>query len=212
MLSWWSPPVRNEFVLPHAISIRWQTIIVILSNNSLVLCEYRWRECESVLIMRLRDVDSIKRMAGVSRCVELCTSLLSGIIRNLVEFDIRVYPVKVYPVHLYLSGCLKFKYSESSSSSFIFETSISSTQLGLYVCPVMKPLHISLNTAHSGCIPSSSMSSFTHTLQVFLPLLFPHHIFWTLHKMYGTRHILFHVHSTMNVLVEKKNLGSSGHI
>ena len=34
----------------------------------------------------------------------------------------------------------------------------------------MKPLHISLNTAHSGCKPSSSMSSFTHSLHVFLPL------------------------------------------
>ena len=34
----------------------------------------------------------------------------------------------------------------------------------------MKPLHIFLNTAHSGCKPSSSMSSFKHSLQVFLPL------------------------------------------
>ena len=40
--------------------------------------------------------------------------------------------------------------------------------LGLDVCPQMKPLHISLNTAHSGCKPSSFMSSFTVTL--FLPL------------------------------------------
>ena len=43
-------------------------------------------------------------------------------------------------------------------------------QLGLNVCPDMKTLHISLNTAHSGCKPSSSISSFTHCLQVFLPL------------------------------------------
>ena len=34
----------------------------------------------------------------------------------------------------------------------------------------MRPLHIFLNTAHSGCKPSSSVSSFTHSLQVFLPL------------------------------------------
>ena len=34
----------------------------------------------------------------------------------------------------------------------------------------MRPLHIALNTAHSGCKPSSIISSFTHYLQVFLPL------------------------------------------
>ena len=34
----------------------------------------------------------------------------------------------------------------------------------------MKPLHISLNTNHSGCKPSTSISSFTHSYQVFLPL------------------------------------------
>ena len=43
-------------------------------------------------------------------------------------------------------------------------------QLGLDVPPEMKPLHISLNTAHSGCKPSASISSFTHSYQVFLPL------------------------------------------
>ena len=32
----------------------------------------------------------------------------------------------------------------------------------------MMSLHISLNTAYSGCKPSTSMSSFTHSLQVFL--------------------------------------------
>ena len=44
---------------------------------------------------------------------------------------------------------------------------------GLDVCPEseMKPLHISQNTAHSVCKLSSFMSSFTHPLQVFLPLL-----------------------------------------
>ena len=36
----------------------------------------------------------------------------------------------------------------------------------------MKPLHISLITAHSGCKPSSSLSTFTHSVQVSLPLLF----------------------------------------
>ena len=36
--------------------------------------------------------------------------------------------------------------------------------------PDMRPLHISLNTAHSWCKPNSSISSFTHSLQVFLPL------------------------------------------
>ena len=34
----------------------------------------------------------------------------------------------------------------------------------------MKPLHISLNTAHSRCKPSTFISSFTHSYQVFLPL------------------------------------------
>ena len=34
----------------------------------------------------------------------------------------------------------------------------------------MRFLHISLNTTHSECKPSSSISSFTHSLQVFLPL------------------------------------------
>ena len=34
----------------------------------------------------------------------------------------------------------------------------------------MRLLHISLNTTHSECKPSSSISSFTHSLQVFLPL------------------------------------------
>ena len=43
-------------------------------------------------------------------------------------------------------------------------------QLGLDIFPDMRPLHISLNTAHSGCKPNSSVSSFTHSLQVFLPL------------------------------------------
>ena len=43
-------------------------------------------------------------------------------------------------------------------------------QLGLDVPPEMKPLHISLNTAHSGCKPSTFISSFTHSYQVFLPL------------------------------------------
>ena len=36
------------------------------------------------------------------------------------------------------------------------------------VFPDMRSLHISLNTTHSGCKPSSSISSFTHSLQVFL--------------------------------------------
>ena len=42
-------------------------------------------------------------------------------------------------------------------------------QLGLDVPPEMKLLHISLNTAHSGCKPSAFISSFTHSYQVFLP-------------------------------------------
>ena len=44
-------------------------------------------------------------------------------------------------------------------------------QLGPDVFPDMKSLHISLNTTHSGCKLSSSISSLTHSLQVFLPLL-----------------------------------------
>ena len=38
----------------------------------------------------------------------------------------------------------------------------------------MKSLHISLNTAHSACKPSTSMSSFTHSLQIFLFLPLHH--------------------------------------
>ena len=38
----------------------------------------------------------------------------------------------------------------------------------------MRSLHISLNTTHSGCKPSPSISSFTHSLQVFL--LLPAHL------------------------------------
>ena len=34
----------------------------------------------------------------------------------------------------------------------------------------MRPLHISMNTTHSACKPSSFISSFTHSCQVFLPL------------------------------------------
>ena len=47
-------------------------------------------------------------------------------------------------------------------------------QLGLDVPPKMKPLHISLNTAHSGCKPSTFISSFTHSYQAFL--LLPAHL------------------------------------
>ena len=36
-------------------------------------------------------------------------------------------------------------------------------QLGLDICPKMKPSHISLNTAHRGCNPSSFMPSLTHS-------------------------------------------------
>ena len=42
-------------------------------------------------------------------------------------------------------------------------------QLGSDVFPDMRSLHISLNTTHSECKPSSSISSSTHFLQVFLP-------------------------------------------
>ena len=43
-------------------------------------------------------------------------------------------------------------------------------QLGLDVFPDMRLLYISLNTTHSECKPSSSIPSFTHSLQDFLPL------------------------------------------
>ena len=43
-------------------------------------------------------------------------------------------------------------------------------QLGSDVFPDMRLLHISLNTTHSECKPSSSISSLTHSLKVFLPL------------------------------------------
>ena len=44
------------------------------------------------------------------------------------------------------------------------------SQLGLDILPDMKLLHTSMNTTHSECKPSSSISSFTNSLQVFLPL------------------------------------------
>ena len=60
---------------------------------------------------------------------------------------------------------------KSSSSSFIFKTShFFHAQLGLDVFPDMRSLHISLNTTHSESKPSLSISSSTHSLQVFLPL------------------------------------------
>ena len=63
--------------------------------------------------------------------------------------------------------------SSSSSSSFIFKKRPSfHAQLGLDVPPKMKPLHISLNTAHSGCKPSAFISSFIHSYKVFF--LYPH--------------------------------------
>ena len=37
-------------------------------------------------------------------------------------------------------------------------------KVGLDVCPDMRPLHTSLNTAHSECKPGSFVSSFTHSL------------------------------------------------
>ena len=43
-------------------------------------------------------------------------------------------------------------------------------QLGSDVFPYMRLLHISLNTTNSECKPSSSISSFTHSFQVILPL------------------------------------------
>ena len=43
-------------------------------------------------------------------------------------------------------------------------------QLRLDVFPDIRLLHISLNTTHSESKPSSSISSFTHSLQVILPL------------------------------------------
>ena len=43
-------------------------------------------------------------------------------------------------------------------------------QLELDIFPDMRLLHISLITTHSECKPCSSISSFTHSLQVFLPL------------------------------------------
>ena len=57
-----------------------------------------------------------------------------------------------------------------SSSPFIFKTSTSSTlSYGLEVFPDMRPLHISLNLTHSWSKPSSSISSFTHSLFSSLP-------------------------------------------
>ena len=47
-------------------------------------------------------------------------------------------------------------------------------QLGSDVFPDMRLLHIFLNIVHSECKPSSSVSSFTHSLQVFL--LLPTHL------------------------------------
>ena len=67
-----------------------------------------------------------------------------------------------YTIHL--------NFSNSSSSSFYFlNVKFFNAQLGLDVCHETKPLQISLNTAHSDCKLSSFMSSFTHSLHVFLP-------------------------------------------
>ena len=56
----------------------------------------------------------------------------------------------------------------SSSSSFILKRPSFQAQLGLDVPSEMKPLHISLNTVHSACNPSSLISFFTHSS------LYPH--------------------------------------
>ena len=53
------------------------------------------------------------------------------------------------------------------------------TKLGWMFAPCMKSLHTSLNIAHSGCILSHFMSSFTHSPQVFLPL--PTHLTSAIH-------------------------------
>ena len=53
-----------------------------------------------------------------------------------------------------------------------FHTQLS--KLGLDVCLEMKPLQISLNTAHSGCKTTGFILSFTHSLQIFL--LLPKHL------------------------------------
>ena len=52
----------------------------------------------------------------------------------------------------------------------IYFKNVNLSTLGLDAPLEMKPLHISLNTAHSGCKPSTFISSFTHSYQVFLPL------------------------------------------
>ena len=63
---------------------------------------------------------------------------------------------------------MKTSSSSSSSSSFIFKTSIFPRWARVRRLPQIKSLHISLKTAHSGCKPSSFMSSLTHCSHVFL--------------------------------------------
>ena len=61
--------------------------------------------------------------------------------------------------------------SSSSSSSIIFHALARVRRL-----PQIKSFHISLKTAHSGCKPSSFMSSLTHCSHVFL--LHPRPLVW----------------------------------
>ena len=111
---------------------------------------------------------------------EIQWNLISGYIRNLVK--------KVYPVHPYtiLTGgpqgsvldplLIVFFISPTGNHHhhhlFLKRLFLprSLAQLGSDVFPDMRSLHISLNTTHSGCKTSSSISSLTYSLQVFLPL------------------------------------------
>ena len=86
-----------------------------------------------------------------------------------------VWCKKVVVTLCYLISFIFF-ISTSSSDDMVFilkNIHFFHAQIEFDVCPYMKSLqaHISLNTAHSGCKPSSFMSSFTHS-QVFLPLHF----------------------------------------
>ena len=70
----------------------------------------------------------------------------------------------------------EYKHSNTPDSnrpilSFIFENVhfFHAAQLGLDVCPKwIKFLHISLNIAYSGCIPSSFRLSFTHSPMIII--------------------------------------------
>ena len=84
----------------------------------------------------------------------------------------------------------------------------------------MESLHISLHTTHSGCKPSSFLSSFTHSLQVFLFLHLPLHLipatsiflqtcptqyWWKIRRMWNWKKWKYCLKTTLYCSVEEPN-------